>query len=133
MRPRCPRPLQHVHLNLRRFPPASMCCAMLGLARLGLPPRQAFLDDFIAASYTKIRNFTAHEFTHAAQALALWHYQPSDPAAFGRWWERFTYSMEKRTFEPRLVCDLVVAFSQLGRAPDDLIIQDLLLQVGGAW
>ncbi len=104
---------------------------MLGLARLGLPPRQAFLDDFIAASYTKIRNFTAHEFTHAAQALALWHYQPSDPAAFHRWWDRFTYSMEKRTFEPRLVCDIMVAFSQLGRAPDDLIIQDLLLQVGG--
>ncbi len=127
--PLAPPAAQHVHANLRRFPPASLCYAMLGLARLGLPPRQALLDDFVAASYAKIPNFTAHEFTHAAQALAIWRYAPSDEAVFGRWWERFTYSLEKRSFEPRLVCDILVAFAQLDRSPDDLVVQDLLLQV----
>lgn len=119
---------QHVHEKLWTFAPDSLCQAMWGLARLGAQPTQQMLDEFIKASYNKVKNFKAEHFVMCLSALAMFQYKPGPGVNYDQWFEMLTYAMERKVFHPKDVCEVMETFVVLGNRPDTLIIDELLEQ-----
>lgn len=45
---------------------------------------------------------------------------------FPQWFEKYCYTLQKRTLQPAMVCDVLDACAQLQLRPDDFVLADML-------
>lgn len=85
--------------------------SLWGLACCGHTPSSTFVEEFLAASMSKLGHMEAVDAVMLVQALARFGYQPEPDARGGqkgqrlwiKWWERYCHGLCQRTLHPRQV------------------------------